>query len=65
MTKSERKKKTSEAQLRASRKWDQKNPDIKRKSRNKSGCKTYIRDFADEEDLKEVEEWIAEKRKNF
>lgn len=54
--------KTSKAQLEASRKWDLKNPDVKKKSRNKSGCKTYIRDWANEEDLREVEEWIRLRR---
>lgn len=54
--------KTSKAQLQASRKWDLKNPDVKKKSRNKSGCKTYIRDWANEEDLREVEEWIRLRR---
>ena len=54
--------KTSKAQLQASRKWDLKNPDVKKKSRNKSGCKTYIRDWASEEDLREVEEWIRLRR---
>ena len=54
--------KTSKAQLEASRKWDLKNPYVKKKSRNKSGCKTYIRDWANEEDLREVEEWIRLRR---
>lgn len=54
--------KTSKAQLQASRKWDLKNPDVKKKSRNKSGCKTYIRDWANEKDLREVEEWIRLRR---
>lgn len=57
-------KKTSDAQLRASRKWDAKNPDVKKKSRNKSGCKAYIRDWANEDDLLEVEEWIRIRREN-
>ena len=56
--------KTSKAQLEASRKWDLKNPDVKKKSRNKSGCKAYIRDWADEEDLREVEEWIRKRRES-
>lgn len=56
--------KTSDAQIKASTRWNKKNPEVVKKARNKSGCKVYIRDWADEEDLKEVEEWIREKRKN-
>ena len=55
-------KKTSEAQIRASKKWNDKNPDIVKKSRYKSSTKIYIRDWADEEDLKQVEEWIEQRR---
>lgn len=61
-------KKTSKAQIRASKKWNAKNPEvIKRsryKSRYKSSTKIYIRDWANEEDLKEVEEWIKLRREN-
>lgn len=56
--------KTSDAQARARNKWDANNPDVKKKSRNKSGCKIYIRDWASEEDLKEVEEWIRLRRES-
>ena len=55
--------KTSEAQIKASKKWNQKNPEIVKKSRYKSSTKIYIRDWADEEDLKQIEEWIEQRRK--
>lgn len=54
--------KTSKAQIKASTKWNKKNPEVLKKARNKSGCKIYIRDWADEEDLLEVEEWIKARR---
>lgn len=54
--------KTSEAQIKASTKWNQKNPEAVKKARHKSGCRIYIRDWADEEDLIEVEEWISTRR---
>lgn len=57
-------KKTSKAQIRASKKWNAKNPEIIKRSRYKSSTKIYIRDWANEEDLKEVEEWIKLRREN-
>ena len=54
----------SEAQKRASRKWDSANKEKKDKSRTKSGCKKYINTYATLEDLEEVKMWI-EKRENF
>lgn len=56
--------KTSDAQIKASKKWNAKNPDIVKKSRYKSSAKIYIRDWADEEDLKQIEEWIRQRRDN-
>ncbi|WP_308533476.1 hypothetical protein [uncultured Peptoniphilus sp.] len=57
--------KTTEAQRRASRKWDAANKKIKDKSRAKSGCKKYITTFADFDDLEEVKAWIEEREKKF
>ncbi|WP_151409791.1 hypothetical protein [Anaerococcus sp. Marseille-P9784] len=57
-------KKTSKAQIRASKKWNAKNPEVIKRSRYKSSTKIYIRDWANEEDLKEVEEWIKLRREN-
>lgn len=55
--------KTSEAQRRASRKWDAANKEVKDKSRAKSGCKKYVTIFADFDDLEEVKAWIEEREK--
>lgn len=57
-------KKTSKSQIRASKKWNAKNPEVIKRSRYKSSTKIYIRDWANEEDLKEVEEWIKLRREN-
>lgn len=51
----------SEAQKRASRKWDAANKEKKDKSRTKSGCKKYINAYTTLEDLKEVKMWITER----
>lgn len=55
-------KKTSDAQLKASKKWNAKNPEVVRKSRYKSSTKIYIRDWANDLDLLEIEEWIKARR---
>ncbi len=47
-------KKTSDAQVKASRKWEEKNPDRKRYIRYRSNARTFVRHWADEEDLKEL-----------
>ena len=53
----------SEAQKRASRKWDAANKEKKDKSRTKSGCKKYINVYATFEDLEEVKMWIEKREK--
>ena len=53
----------SEAQKRASRKWDAANKEKKDKSRTKSGCKKYIGTYANLEDLEEVKSWIGDREK--
>lgn len=55
------KKAVSEAQKRASRKWDAANKEKKDKSRTKSGCKKYINTYATLEDLEEVRLWIKDR----
>ena len=55
------KKAVSEAQKRASRKWDAANKEKKDKSRTKSGCKKYINVYATLEDLEEVRLWIKDR----
>lgn len=48
----------SEAQKRAKKKWDDKNKDKNRVYRYRSYARKFIRDLADEDDLKELEELI-------
>lgn len=55
-------KKTSEAQIKDSKKWNAKNPEVVKKSRYKSSTKIYIRDWANDLDLLEIEEWIKARR---
>lgn len=57
-------KKTSEAQIRATRNWEKKNPEKARKASYRRSGRNYILNYADEDDLKEVEGWIEERRKN-
>ena len=58
-----KKKTVSEAQKRASRKWDAANKEKKDKSRTKSGCKKYINVYANLEDLEEIKGWIKDREK--
>lgn len=46
--------KTSEAQVRASRKWEEKNPDRRRYIRYRSNARTFVRYWADNEDIDEL-----------
>ena len=55
-------KKTSEAQRRATRKWQEKNPERRRYNSYKSSARSFIRHHATEEDLQELEVLIREKR---
>lgn len=48
--------KTSEAQRRATRKWEQNNPEAKRYLRNRSNARTFARIYA--KTLEEVEELV-------
>lgn len=54
-------KKTSDAQIRATRRWEAKNPEKARVSRYKSSAKTFIRHHATVEDLHELIEMIEGK----
>lgn len=56
--------KVSEAQARAARKWDAEHRAIMNKSAAKSSTKRYILKLADEDDLKEVCEWLAQRKEN-
>lgn len=56
--------KTSDAQIRASRRWEEKNPERKRYLRYKSNARTFVRHWADDEDLQELIEIYKEENKN-
>lgn len=55
--------KTSEAQLRAVARWKEKNKEKQKKYNYKSQCKRFIIDYATEKDLKDVERFVEERRK--
>ena len=48
------KKKTSEAQRRATKKWEEKNPEKKRYLSYRTTARTFVRHWANDEDLKEL-----------
>lgn len=50
--------KTSEAQLKAAKKWNDKNKDKQRVYRYRSYARKFIRDLATDDDLKELDELI-------
>lgn len=54
----------SPAQAKAARKWDAEHREIMRKSAAKSSTKRYISKLADEDDLKEVQQWLAQRKEN-
>lgn len=56
--------KTSPAQARARDKWDVEHRDVKSKSTAKSQTKRFILKIADEDDLKEVQQWLAQRKEN-
>lgn len=53
--------KVSEAQARAARKWNAEHREIMRKSAAKSSAKRFILKLADKDDLKEVQQWLAQR----
>lgn len=55
-------KKTSDAQIRASRNWEEKNRERKRYMSKKSTAKSFIRLDATIQDLDELEQLIAARR---
>lgn len=57
---SKAKNKTSEAQLRASKKWDDANKEKKRRIIRRSTAKNYILN-ADREELDQVKDWVMER----
>jgi hypothetical protein len=54
--------KTSPAQARARDKWDTEHRDVKRKSTAKSQTKRFILKMANEDDLREVQQWLAKRK---
>ena len=54
----------SEAQQRAKKKWDDKNKDKNRMYRYRSYARKYIRDLANEDDLKELRKMIDDRLNN-
>lgn len=54
--------KTSEAQKKASRNWEKKNPEQAKVGSYRRSARLFIRSYAQEEDLQELERLIAERR---
>lgn len=54
--------KVSEAQARAARKWNAEHREVMRKSAAKSSAKRFILKLADEDDLREVQQWLAKRK---
>lgn len=54
--------KVSEAQARAARKWNAGHREVMRKSAAKSSAKRFILKLADEDELKEVQQWLAKRK---
>ena len=57
-------KKTSEAQLKAVKKWKNKNKELQKKYVLKSNCTRYLKEFAELSDLEEIEEVIKKAKKD-
>ncbi|MDY6064969.1 MAG: hypothetical protein SPI59_01420 [Finegoldia sp.] len=55
--------KTSDAQLKASKKWNENNKERKRYNTYKSSARVFIRDMANEEDISQLEELIKERKR--
>lgn len=58
------KKKTSEAQVRASRKWEKNNKERASYIRNRSVARTFVRHWAKKEDMEELLEIYKNENKN-
>lgn len=56
-------KKTSEAQTKANKNWADKNREYSSYLRSRSSARSFIRNKATEDDLKELEQLIEERRK--
>lgn len=56
-------KKTSEAQTKANKNWSEKNKEYSSYLKSRSSARSFIRNKATEEDLKELEQLIEERKK--
>ena len=54
----------SPAQARARDKWDAEHKEVKRKATAKSQTKRFILKLANEEDLREVQQWLAKRKED-
>ncbi|MBD8087953.1 hypothetical protein HUK49_08445 [Limosilactobacillus sp. c11Ua_112_M] len=54
----------SEAQLKANKKWNDKNKDKQRIYRYRSYARKFVRELATDDDLKELQEMIQERLDN-
>ena len=52
----------SPAQAKAARKWNAEHREVMRKSAAKSSTKRFILKLADESELKEVQQWLAQRK---
>lgn len=52
----------SPAQARSARKWNAEHREIMRKSAAKSSTKRYILKLANEDELREVKQWLAQRK---
>lgn len=52
----------SPAQAKAARKWNAEHREIMRKSAAKSSTKRYILKLANEDELREVKQWLAQRK---
>jgi len=57
-------KKTSEAQRRATKKWEKNNPEKVKYLRNRTAARTFARHYADREDMKELMEIFEKENEN-
>ena len=54
--------KVSEAQARSARKWDAEHREIMRHATAKSSAKRFILKLANEDELREVHQWLAQRK---
>ena len=57
-------KKTSESQLKAQKRWDEKNREKKTYNSKKATAKNFILKVAEADDLDAIEDWLQEAKNN-